>query len=336
MYAKEIDSEYIKNSTERALKGETIKRFCPYAKSSLFFSIKDLYQDKLQSESLFKNANIYFIVDFEELEIVKSKTRIWKPGYLQIFLKNNEEKSISEYNILITEIIDISNYLPASPDMNNRLITCQSETEYRTILNKHDNTEEDLYCIIFEEDNSSHEKAFFSLYKNNQRTGVTISIPSLLTAFNYKPSRSPNVLYIGQSKDFRKRITSHSKLQKIIIEKKKNVDIYIYTLFFQEQGQTQNIGDIEEITNTKKYYGGINKSEKIDLMEMCLINYFKPKYNIDYVNTNILSNNKVKDLLKINNFTDINLEIRFDESLWWFGSDSTPPSSGHGINYCIK
>ncbi len=130
------------------------------------------------------------------------------------------------------------------------------------------------------------------------------------------------------------RVSSHEKIQRALAEVSDDKDIYLYLFQFAERRIFINrVPEEIDYECSEIYLPDINDEGKISLIEMGLINYFKPKYNSTFVNSEIASNRQVLDLLKSNGFSKLAIDIGFDSEFWYFGSEKISPQSEHLIMY---
>ncbi len=139
------------------------------------------------------------------------------------------------------------------------------------------------------------------------------------------------ILYIGQSNEIKERSTKHEKLQQVLAEKADDKDIYVYFFQFSERQV-----EISPLINDFQFVVGdsvteISSEGKINLVEMSLINYFKPTYNFAYKESYLPTNKQVEKLLRENGYNKIVLEVKHDRIYWNFGSEVVSPKLEHEI-----
>ena len=128
----------------------------------------------------------------------------------------------------------------------------------------------------------------------------------------------------------RQRTISHEKIQQALAELEDKEDVYLY-LFNIKVSRT--LWNSDRFLYDSKDLAIITDEGLINLTEMALINYFKPKYNSNFVNSKIPINKQVDELLKVNGYTRLNAEISFDSPFWRFGSSVVKPKQHHMIVY---
>lgn len=108
-------------------------------------------------------------------------------------------------------------------------------------------------------------------------------------------------------------------------------EIYIHCFKFTDYRMYANNLDFMKEEKVE-----ISNSGKIDLLEMALINYFKPDYNDKYVKSDISANEKVNQLLRSNNYTALGATVSFDEEFLRYYTEHVPVKSSHVICYQLQ
>ena len=148
-------------------------------------------------------------------------------------------------------------------------------------------------------------------------------------------------LYIGQSfgnngsRNVLDRIgTSHEKLQRILsTEKELNISKELAILFFTISPKNHLLIDsygttaVEAMKQLIEEHGNLSNNAIVDLAEIGLITYFKPRLNSQHVGDDfkIVNSKKIQDI--IDNFDGININMSFERVNWLI------KSSGDGKDY---
>jgi hypothetical protein len=188
-----------------------------------------------------------------------------------------------------------------------------------------------LTGISFNNTKSNGNVLVVNLFSTHWSGELPMLAHNLLDLQNIHVGDSPKVLYIGQSKQIRRRTSAHEKIQRALSEVSDDRDIYVYFFTFVTQEIFMNRPDEMIKLLNDPDAGRIEDEGQLNLVEMALINYFKPKYNTTFVSSAILLNQQVEHLLRANGFTQMALEISFDDPLWCFGSDHISPKQNHII-----
>lgn len=163
------------------------------------------------------------------------------------------------------------------------------------------------------------------------------------------------ILYIGQSygKKGRRtaldRLEAHSTLQKILTEyKEEHPDKHIYILLLEMEARLAMSFDgiskkftkseDESMEHLKKVYSDLPKEEQIiNIVEAAMINYFKPEYNVNFVENFPDKNHKgYRQYFDLDyNMLTIEIDLSFDDapSVQFYTSTNKVTSSLDFIRY---
>ncbi len=308
------------------------KIFNPYLADSIFvrpFQLYGKYGKDLQKSYQFQDSTLYFIAKRRKMRFILDKTK-FENNYLK-FSISIENDQVVPYKIPIrriltsTKIFDTSDLLIVPVSSLSDFQSLRIDNNYNTILG-----------ILIDKKESNSNTISFILYRLNSQAGERIytqyiHIHGLMNTLDENTDDFSEVLYIGQSRKMEQRSISHEKIQQALSEAGDNEDIYLYFFTFKE-----NVGFVmTNNTNTPEmtdYANGLF-DDRLNIVEMALINYFKPKYNNTFVNSDISLNKQVSNLLRVNSYTRIIAELSFDTSFWKFGSSVIKPNLNHTIVY---
>lgn len=318
------------------------KYFNPYISESLFIRPHQLYgntKNTLQNLDYFKKSNIYFITSMDKVRISTKSVKINWSTRLKFTLQNHTGKKITVTVPLPPIIIDCGNVFRrvygTEDCLQTNLIKVNSLDQYKNQTSKRQNFP--LIGVYINPLDQLPDEISITIFTPDGRTNkLQFTLHSILSKFEIDIGSLPEVRYIGQTKDLKKRMYNHEKIQQAMAESRDHSDVYLYLIQFDEQKLERTEINGTTIFNRDKVIE-IKKSSKIDLVEMCLINYFKPRpLNSDFVNANIPSNEKVKRHLKENGYTDIFLEIDHYGRFWEFGSEAVKNASRHEIQFQLN
>lgn len=305
------------------------KLFTPYLESVNFFKayqIFDDYKKVLFSSPIIKDSNIYFIVEYDKIKFIPEKVSISRDAtisfYFNVGNKKKIKKKISFLTVLHQEIPHIS-----------YVFGVKSTSEYEYLLNeKKKKGYPTITGIKVRNDISTDEVIYVDLIcETHTIVGMPIFLSSLLVHEPISIGNYQKILYVGQSKNMVSRISHHEKIQKATSIVHQDKEIYIHCFKFTDYRMyTNNLDFLKEDKED------ILNSGKIDLLEMALINYFKPDYNVKYVNSDIPANEKVNKLLKNNNYTALGATVSFDNEFLKYYTDHVPVKESHVICYQLK
>lgn len=161
---------------------------------------------------------------------------------------------------------------------------------------------------------------------------LPFSIHSILSKFEIEIGDFPKVLYIGKSEKLNDRIYRHERIQEALAVIGDENDLYLYSCQFDDSRliieKNKNIFIREEVDD-------IDTQDRISLLEMSLINYFKPVMNSDYVDSDLNDSSIFNRALK-NKYNKTVVEVDHEGGFWNFGSDKVQPSLRHQIEYQVN
>ena len=148
-----------------------------------------------------------------------------------------------------------------------------------------------------------------SYYKSFiKQEDLIISANEIYGASGLMESKKEKILYIGQSfgkkisRNFAARLSNHATLQRILADNQSSGgddEIQLYLMNFKMDHILQLSGSDKQTNKSviiNKFLNTMNDYDQrmcINLVEACLINYFKPQYNIQY-KKNILNAKSTK------------------------------------------
>ncbi|WKZ47798.1 MAG: hypothetical protein QY306_00350 [Anaerolineales bacterium] len=272
------------------------------------------------------NASLYFIVEIDRIQFIPAKTSVSKDGTIKLAL-NIGGKRFCEAKITFPQIM-LSNNLP--PDFKSMVFGVRDVNDYFSLLKKRkykpctgisldsDTTDEQIVLNVFAPTFTS--KLPLLPFRVVQEAGINIGI-------------NPKILYIGQSRQIKKRANSHEKIQRALAEVNRDKDIYIYFFDFNSKVWLVDLPVEEYEALDADNPSKVDDKGRLNLVEMALINYFKPRYNSILTRSNVTSNKQVEKLMKAHHYTQLIVEVSFDSEFFSFGSDEISNKKDHLIIY---
>lgn len=164
-----------------------------------------------------------------------------------------------------------------------------------------------------------------SYYKSFvKQKDIIISANEIYGASGLMKSKKEKLLYIGQSfgkktsRTSAERLSNHATLQKILADNQSfggDDEIQLYLMNFKMNHILQLSG-MDKQTNmdstANKFFDTMNDYNQrmcIDLVEACLINYFKPQYNTQYKNKILNVKSSKFKIFYDNGITRISVQI---------------------------
>ncbi|NOK58707.1 MAG: hypothetical protein GFH27_549301n265 [Chloroflexi bacterium AL-W] len=307
------------------------KIFNPYMKQSIFvrpFQFYGDYKDFVFSQDRIENANIYFIVERLRIRFIPEKISVKPTGEMRFVFNRtgrNFKLSVDFARILLESHL--------TSEMKRVTSTTLFGLDMSKVMRQISNNNKGITAgCVFDIHSSSTDILKFTVFNTN---GFSIdgylSPHGLLSREIIDFNNFSQLLYVGKSKDISNRSVKHEKILQALAECSDDKDIYLFFCEFDENQITliPMAGNRMLVSNDS--VKDIDKIPKIELIEMCLINYFKPLCNEGYKYTDIINNKKVDEYLKANEYTKIVIETDHDHAFWRFGSDFIQPSLRHEI-----
>jgi len=304
---------------------EEHKSFSPYLADSIFirpFQLYGKYGKALEANHEYCNATLYFIAKRKKMRFILDETD-FEDDFLKFSISIADEKTVTHKLSIV------------------RLLTGQDMPELKKLLVFPVSTLSDLKSLQLEhapypitgisidKSNSDENILVFTLYAPDGQQIEQIAFPhSLVSLLDADLDDISEVLYIGQSRKMKQRALSHEKIQQALSETGDKEDIYLFFFIVIDKVIFWNSYDSNAPNATE-----ITDQGRLNLVEMSLINYFKPKYNETFKNSKIPLNKQVNELLKMNNYTRIVAESSFDSTFWKFGSGVVKPKQHHAAVY---
>lgn len=304
---------------------EEHKVFNPYLVDSIFirpFQLYGKYGKALEESYEFSNATLYFIAKRKKMRFVLDETD-FENDYLKFSISMANEEVVT-YKVSIVRLLtgrempEIKKLLILPVSGLSDLQSLQAEYEPYPISG-----------ISVDKANSNENVLVFTIYTPDGQSVEKITFPhNLVSLIDTDVEGISEILYIGQSRKMKQRALSHEKIQQALSEAGDKEDIYLYFFSIKEKLVFWNTYEPDASDATE-----ITDQGRLNLVEMTLINYFKPRYNTTFVNSELSLNKQVNELLKTNNYTRIVAESSFDSSFWKFGSNSVKPKQHHAAVY---
>ncbi|MBK8899921.1 MAG: hypothetical protein IPM53_01940 [Anaerolineaceae bacterium] len=310
------------------------KIFLPYLETSICARPFQLYGDfskAIFSNPAFELSNIYFIAENTKVRFIPEKTTVHRNGKIKFALQVANKYSI-------THKMDLARLL-LGDEMPQRfkstIAGVKNLDHFRKKLNKWYSST--TTGISINKGKSTENYVVLDLYTSNMDAELPPIFPhDLIDLQKIKIEGFPKILYIGKSLQIKNRTSNHAKIQRALSEVADNKDIFVNFIKFSAKKLIMNSPNdfIQTLKEPEADY--IEKEGLINLVEMSLINYFKPIYNSNFVESDIPSNKQVENLLVANGFSQMVCEINFEAESCFFGSDHISPSFKHILMYQLS
>lgn len=314
--------------------------FNPYLKETIFFRPEQMYGE---NRRVFKelphieDGNVYFIAERKRVRTIPESVQISDDGYISVsFLLGNGQKIPAKFPLAST-IIDLGVMFKKLylDDLNLQKYVkgVKDKVEYLSIQKKtHDLP---FIGVSLDKDSQSKKNIALRIHTPDGQTGnLTLSIHSILSLFNIDIGDYPHVIYIGKSEHLQDRIYRHERIQEALAVIEDESDLYLYA--FQFDAQKITIPKFYEPRSSvrKTDVHDVSKSDQLALVEMGLINYFKPHLNEKFKHAEIPANPVFNDALSTK-YDQMVIEVDYESGFWNFGSDHIQSSLRHQIEYLV-
>jgi hypothetical protein len=326
------------------------KIFHSYLKNYIFLRNEKLQDENiklLREHEIVKNSNIYFVTKIKKIRFSKN-TSISFNGNLKGSLSIGKDKIPFNYPLInfYFSIPEIENHFKNKFNFLNTYYGCKLIIN---ILNQ--------WCMKYK-----FYKDFKINYNLSNPDGKNIYINSGLTKkltnesdeliiqgenfFGLLESNNAinnldfkgELIYIGKSKEITRRTSKHDKFSKFYSQLHDDEELLFYFLEFDDSNLSIDnhslLNNFKIISNLE--VDEITKENRINLIELSLINYFKPLLNKQEKYSDLEKSNKVNEYLKKNGFTDIHIELITEGAISKFGNKTINHNNIHNIKYNLK
>lgn len=315
--------------------------FNAHLTDSIFFKPEQLYDGNrkvLKDLEHIEKGNIYFIAERGKVRIDPKKVKLSSKGRLRIDLRLCDGKVIRETIDTAPLFIDLGDMFKKTygdeKNLQKHIKSVEDADDYKRQLSTSGPLPIIGISLIPEKQNKKN--VALRLYTpDGQVNDAPFTIHSIISAYGIDIRDYPKIAYIGKSSSLNDRIYKHEKIQQALATLDDDSDVYLYAFQF----------DSDKIINKKlpdgqtyldrNYTSDVANDDAISLVEMSLINYFKPTLNTDYVNADIPKNDIFRRSLS-NKYTQFVMEVIHDEgSFWTFGSEIITSSLSHTIKHNV-
>lgn len=318
-----------------------MKIYNPYLSESMFFKPEQMYGE---NRKVFKDipyidkGKIYFLAvrnrvriipgSVELLDTAKIKFEILIDGANSKVIEVDTAPLFIDFGNKIREVFKNSSYL------QEHMVAVKDTVDYMEKL-RNNTKSSPLIGVSYIKDKQNKKSIPLKIHTPDGREGeLPFTVHSILSEFEIDIADFPKILYIGKSEKLNNRIYRHEKIQEALAVVDDEDDIYLYSFQFKDKRINLSMDDSNFATYKEEKVNDINAEDRISLVEMALINYFKPKMNSDYVNSDLNQSEIFKRALS-KKYTHFVQEVDHDGGFWNFGSDAVSPALRHEISYDV-
>lgn len=318
-----------------------IIHFNPHLSESIFFRPDQMYGDNrkvFENLSYIERGNIYFLAERKKVRTVPGSIDVSENGYVSVtFLCDDGTQVPVKYPFASTIIGLGSKFAQVYGDastLQRYVIGVKNRGEYQAQRRKE--TDRPFIGVALDKTAQTKRNIALRLYTpDGQDNGFSLRVHAILSHFEINIGDFPRIIYIGKSKNLQDRIYRHERIQEALSTIGDENDLYLYAFQFDVRKviETQIAGRTVDVSEKKA--ADVSEKNQISVIEMCLINYFKPVLNCDYKHADIPKNPVFQSALK-GRYHRMHLEVIYEGGFWNFGTEHVPPSLKHNIIYQVK
>lgn len=315
--------------------------FNAHLTQSIFFKPEQLYDGNrkiLKNLEHIEKGNIYFIAERGKVRVNPKKIKLSSKARLRIDLSLCDGKVIREIVDAAPLFIDFGDMFRKTygdeRTLQKHLKSVDDADDYKRLLSKSKSLPIIGISLVPEVQNKKN--IALRLYTpDGQVTDTPFAIHNIISTYGFNIRDFPKIAYIGKSSSLSSRIYKHEKIQQALAVLDDDSDVYLYAFQFDSDKIIN-----KQLANGQRYLernytSDVANEDVISIIEMSLINYFKPRLNTDYIDANITSNDIFRRALS-NKYTQFVMEVIHDEgSFWEFGSETVSSSLTHSIKHNV-
>lgn len=277
----------------------------------------------LFTQEQFRDARIYFIVKRDQSRFIFDKMSINPNGEIQFVIEIGNKtysKPVDYHYVLkpeLSKIIKSETYFGTNID------------EVRQAIEKHS----DRYKMGFVFDLSSRQPDSLEaiVLKDGEKYPHLVTCHAIAQYFGFYQNHPAEIVYIGQSKEIKDRVTKHEYIQKALARYDRYYDVKVCFLtlessIFEVRIDNNNIIPIKTISDNF-----LSNNNHVTIIERVLINHFVPEYNRLHTRTPLHRDDLIKPKLTKRNYIAIKIDLDFDDAYWTFGTDNVNMNKQHRI-----
>lgn len=314
--------------------------FNPFLSKSLFFRPEQMYGE---NKKIFEDlphivlGNIYFLAERRKVRVIPESIQLSSDGHVSVSFLLENGKTIPSCFPFAPTIIGLSEKFSEvygdATNLQKYVVGVQSQEEYLSKKNLASKTP--LVGVSLDRSAQTKKNVALRIHTPDGRVGnLPLSVHSILSEFEIDIGDYPRVLYIGKSEHLTDRIYRHEKIQQALATIDDDSDLYLYAFQFDANKYTTSDLPNKTLVVHRDHVNDISTKNQISLVEMSLINYFKPPLNIDYKDADITINPVFIAALN-GRYNRLVLEVDHDSGFWNFGTGHVKESLRHQIEYPV-
>jgi len=311
----------------------------PYLSNSLFFKPEQMYGDNrkvFESLDHIVHGKLYFLAERRKVRVDPRSIVLSEDGKITFVLILDDGQRRSFCFPFAPTIINLGHlfkkYYGNAETLQRYVIGVRDHDEY---LSRYRQRKPSLIGVSLNPGAQSSRNIALKIHTPDERVeDFTLSIHGILSEFQFELGDFPKIIYIGKSENLQDRIYRHEHIQEALATVGDDHDMYLYA--FQFDASVITLGESPGMMSMihRDHVRDISADQQLALVEMALINYFKPRLNTHYKRVEIASNEKFNEALG-GKYSQIVLEVDNDGDFWNFGSDFVSAAQRHQIEYSV-
>jgi hypothetical protein len=318
-----------------------MKIYNPYLSESMFFKPEQMYGENrkvFEDIPYIDKGKIYFLAVRNRVRIIPESVELLDTAKIKFEIlidgANNKVIEVDAAPLFIDFGSKIREVFKNSKSLQEHMVAVKDTADYMEKL-RNSTKSSPLIGVSYIKDKQNKKSIPLKIHTPDGREGeLPFTVHSILSEFEIDIADFPKILYIGKSEKLNNRIYRHEKIQEALAVVDDEDDIYLYSFQFKDKRINLSMDDSNFAIHKEEKVNDINAEDRISLVEMALINYFKPKMNSDYVNSDLNQSEIFKRALS-KKYTHLVQEVDHDGEFWNFGSDVVPPALRHEISYDV-
>jgi len=314
--------------------------FNPYLSNSLFFRPEQMYGENrkiFEELPYIVKGNIYLLAERRKVRVLPDLIRLSDDGYVSASFTLEDGSAIPARFPFAPIILQLgTKFIEVygnADTLQKYIVGVKNQDEY--LMKQKSSSDRPLIGVSLDYDAQNKKNIALCLHTPDGQIGkLPFSVHSILSAFEIDVGDHLLVLYIGKSEHLKDRIYRHEKIQQALSTIDDDSDLYLYAFQFDTNKYTRSYLQDQTLVLKRDDVTDISAENQLAIVEMCLINYFKPRLNKDYKDCDISLNPVYQAVLK-GRYSQVILEVDHDSGFWNFGTEHITAKLRHQIEYPV-
>lgn len=310
----------------------------PYLSESMFFKPEQMYgenREVFEKIPYIDKGNIYFIAERVRVRVIPESVNLSADAIIRFDVQADGHQERRVEIEAAPLFIDLGGMFRKvfgdSETLQKNMIGVKDHQEYMEKLSSSNNSTP-IIGVSYEKSQQNKKNIPLRIHTpDGNYRALSFTIHSILSEYGIEIGDFPKILYIGKSGHLDERIYRHEKIQEALAVIDDENDIFLYSFLFEDSRLRISEVAPNTVIHKKEKVDDITKDDRIALVEMVLINYFKPKMNTNYVSSD-LNDSEIFQRALYGKYSQLVQEVDHDGGFWNFGSDEVLPKLRHEIN----